>query len=808
MRMRSMPSARVVPMVFLLVGLMMPSGELCAEDAADAESAAKRESPSVHLRVRELASESGGRAFLNIEFGSATGAVFPVPFNAQVLAPKDLGTIEAVFQIADLEGRRLVDTSIKTSAPAGSTPLRFLWEGSDLPDGDYLGSIEVFQTGTKALARRTFVATKRSADRVEEIFQKATEVLAEFKEHGGSEAPPRYVEGRLAIAEEALSRAAALRGDLFTTHDAAAYALETVRELRAQWAFGAHPALEASSVEGLAIVEGGLRAEGGPLFLGGLAIDADSAQVRRVAEYRLNFATVYVASGDRSSLREIADAAGERNVALLTLISGDDVRADDLEALRDDFGDSRTQLAVGLAAPPAIDLTEPLVLEGFVRQVKRTYKDRYELNRMWRKRFKNFDEIEIWPDYDRRSYQYDWQTYHMALATSKTLDLLARYRGADSSVALTVALDDGLIRLGETRRGIDHEALAPALELGLLETYVSYPDPVFGMQYPEQSMLQALRRSFAPDAPLIVVQRIDTRDPNAWYGRDLARDVQASVWESAIEGAAGFVLDFRKAADLGEISGAAEFEAIEGLLVATLDINRSVTVLEAFRQERPTVAILWSDSSRILDDGTDHLASLQRAYEGTSFAGHKVRFLTERQLARGEWEGISLLIVPQTPALSRAAFVALQELIDTGIAIIRSATSIPYGSRGAAQQDVLVFGPNTVLARGADVSIEYMEAMDEAISRGRIPNIPRVINRSGYPVEGVKTRYVEVDGQGYLYVINLRKEEITCTLSGGDMTGWDMIRDRAVDFPRVLEPLRPMLIRMGSDRSHPNVTDS
>ena len=136
------------------------------------------------------------------------------------------------------------------------------------------------------------------------------EFLAELKEHGGSEALPHYVEGRLAIAEEALSRAAALRGDLFTMHDAAAYALETVRELRAQWAFGAHPALEASSVEGLAIVEGGLRSEGGPLFLGGLAIDADSAQVRRVAEYRLNFATVYVASGDRSSLREIADAAG------------------------------------------------------------------------------------------------------------------------------------------------------------------------------------------------------------------------------------------------------------------------------------------------------------------------------------------------------------------------------------------------------------------------------------------------------------------------------------------------------------------
>ncbi len=810
MSMRYMSSVRVVPMFFLLAGVMAPIGGICAQDDADTESAAPLASSFVHVRARELSSESNGTAFLNVDFSSGSSAAFPVPFNVEVLAPKDIGIIDAIFRIVDFEGRRVADISIKTSAGAGSTPLRFLWEGSELDDGDYAGSIEIFQTGTKALARRTFVVTKRSGDRVEATLLRAAEAVAKLGEHAGGAAPPPYIEGRLAIATAALARAEESSNDLFSRHDAALYALHTTEELRARWALGTVSldgpgASEAPSLEGLASAEGGLRVAEGPVFLGGLAVHADAAQAGRVAEYRLNFATVYAGPGESALVREIAEAAGDR-VALLSLFSMDAVPDGELEAIAGSLETSGAQLAWGFVDAPPIDIMAPQVLEGFVERVTSTYKDRYELNRMWRKRFKGFDEIEIWPDYQRRSYQYDWQMYKMALRTSAAFDVLARTRGAESSLALTIALDDGLLRPGETRRGVDQETLALAFELGVLETHVFYADPLFGMQYPEQSMLLALRKSFAPDAPLAVVHRIDTRDPGALYGRDLTKDIHASVWESAIEGAAAFALDLREAPDLREISGAAEFEAIEGLLAATLEINRTVAVLDAFRQDRPTVRILWSDSARILDDGEEHLASVRRAYAGSSFGGHKVGFLTERQLARGEWEGIRLLLIPHTPALSSAAFSALQELIDTGIAIIRSMSSMPYDSRGDAQNDVLVFGPKTTLARGGDASGEYMEAMDEAISRGRVRNVPRVVNHSGYPVEGVKTRYVELDGNGYLYVINLRKEPVTCTLSVGESAGWDVIQGRAVDFPRAIEPLRPMLIRLGYDG--PRAVDS
>jgi hypothetical protein len=91
---------------------------------------------------------------------------------------------------------------------------------------------------------------------------------------------------------------------------------------------------------------------------------------------------------------------------------------------------------------------------------------------------------------------------------------------------------------------------------------------------------------------------------------------------------------------------------------------------------------------------------------------------------------------------------------------------------------------------------EYLHAMDAAMVLGSLPRIPRPINASGYPLEGVKTRFVEVDGEPYLYMVNLRKTSLNCHLAGGLQTGRDLIRGRDVVFPRVLEPLDPMLIHL------------
>jgi len=80
--------------------------------------------------------------------------------------------------------------------------------------------------------------------------------------------------------------------------------------------------------------------------------------------------------------------------------------------------------------------------------------------------------------------------------------------------------------------------------------------------------------------------------------------------------------------------------------------------------------------------------------------------------------------------------------------------------------------------------------------------VPRPSNEYGYLLEGVKSRVVELDGQPYLYIVNLRKNSVRCGLNGPYRGGYDLIQGRTVSFPAVLSPLDPMLIRLGAPDSH------
>jgi hypothetical protein len=99
--------------------------------------------------------------------------------------------------------------------------------------------------------------------------------------------------------------------------------------------------------------------------------------------------------------------------------------------------------------------------------------------------------------------------------------------------------------------------------------------------------------------------------------------------------------------------------------------------------------------------------------------------------------------------------------------------------------------------RASDTPTVFLHALDAAYVFGILPPIPRTINNYGYPLEGVKSRYVQYDGQEYLYVTNLRPEPVKAYLFGGTREGRDLIRGRNVRFPLTLAPLDPMLVRLG-----------
>ena len=208
----------------LLVALPVCGAPFCAASAQGQHPGtlleAKPEWDYARIRVRDRGSESGGKAFLRIVLPDDLRSDRPVVFGGEILSPSDLGSVDAVLEVRDAGGVLVAESTIRTTAAPGSTPLRFEWNTGHLPDGEYAGSVSLFGGTRSALARRTFIATKRTGRNVEETLERARRAAQDLRQYIEGEAadtgvPPGLIRGRLALFEEALEHAESVRSDWF-----------------------------------------------------------------------------------------------------------------------------------------------------------------------------------------------------------------------------------------------------------------------------------------------------------------------------------------------------------------------------------------------------------------------------------------------------------------------------------------------------------------------------------------------------------------------------------------------------------------
>jgi len=455
--------------------------------------------------------------------------------------------------------------------------------------------------------------------------------------------------------------------------------------------------------------------------------------------------------------------------------------------------------AINLIDRPRFKFAGETVRQGFLEVVRSQYNDRHEVNRAWRGLFADLDEIATGWDYenpefkntvrymDTPAFQYDWRTYHRHLATQYIEGMASTVRSLAPGKPLSAALSDQILLPGETKTGPDAEALAATLDISGCCAANTVFDPFYAVGYPQQPIVYTFLRSLAPGKPVVNFEDglMSTTDPDA---PALFGYIHSAIWEAAMCGlnASALKLD----------DWLAHPECIEAYATACLDLNRLADIVVAFQRATADIAIFCSTASTIYGDGMPHLQSVRFAYEGCSFAGHKIRFISEKQCVETQLKDIKVLVIPETPAVSNAAFSVLRDYTVAENVVARIASSILYDEHGQSRRDIISPTRRTVLVHGKNLPTEYLHAMDAVIGFGELPSIPRTVNVSGYPIEGVRSQYVEVDGQGYLYVLNLRKSAVMCSVFGDRKTGRDLIRGRDIEFPMWLEPLDPMLIRL------------
>ncbi len=778
-------------------------------------------------------------------------ATSPVKFNYLINCDLAFENVNADFRIVGIDGKDVIYKSTATyNLKNGENKCSFDWNPASCASGDYKAVLSVYYISKKDPVTCTTPLERMSSNALEGDATALDGQLAETAKRVDAlaQSPENYpyMRARLSLAGDALIAAYAniAAAKWVEADHGLDYVRQAIKTLDAGLVFAkSAPELAPTppKTTGRVVPQGaGLAADGAPVALVGgvldLAKEDAPGRLARMASLGMNFAVlplddfpaVAAAPFDeaviRAALDPVLNVAAEKGMAVVLQLSQDalghaiqekspDVLApgfvtlshpavraaleSHVKAVGTAIAGRETVMGISLAETPAFKFDGDSVREQFVNRVRAQYPDRQDLNRVWHAHLADYDEITIWGDnaphayQNQRSYQFDWQSFHTQLVDEELSGLRAAAGAACPGLAIMVTMPGTAFEKGETKYAPDRELTARLMDInGCAVSAGSTDKRPYAIDYPRAAIDYVLQSSYSPQKPVLNlnagINPGDNADPQRCYGV-----VRAVLWEALISGASGLAVS----ADSPVYTRP---EAMEALVVTALDARRLAGIIRAFAQAPADVEVLFSESSKIMDNGEPHLQSVRYAYEGSSFSGYNVRFATERDIANGALDNAKALVMPETPATTDAAFKKMDEFVAKGGAVTRVGTPIPYNERGKSRTDVIRTTGNTVFVKGMNLPTEYLHAMDTSIVRTALPSIPRPVNSSGYPLEGVHTRNVVIDGVAYLYVVNLRPVPVPCQLVGGTSSGRDLIQGRDIAFPRVLTPLEPMLIRLDS----------
>ncbi len=789
------------------------------------------------LWLRTIDSQSGTRASLLVRFPDSQPAQLPLVFDCEVLSESVNGQVIVSLEVYDETETPIFFSHLRFWAEAGLKQCQFRWEQPTIPDGTYRAVFDLLREGSGMVLATTTVSVERlTRSAVESTFAGAGAKLAAIQGHVREKnvdiAARPLLNARLAIADEILTQTDPTSSDWRATAAKARYVNRTVDNVRARLTFT--PPDESrpeSATFPIQVGNGMFLANNRPVLLTGVqGTNFTPQDADRLADFGLNYV---VMAGSVQSQAPFLEAARRRGISVTylrdpamsgemtipaapeqlpafgvttALQAGTSGLNADLELLRS----FENVNSLSLVTAPKFMFSGDNVRSGFIRWLTGKYEDRTELNRTWRTRYFNFDEVQIWWDQTRWPYQYDWQTFHRILGDEVFTGLRDAAASRAPSLPNFVTLDGDFFTAGETRYGIDRETIAALYPIQAFIYETNFAHAKFARAYPADILETVLRRSLNPSTPIVELVNYSLREEDR-LSPQLRRAVRSAVWDSAIEGANAFVVQGWHAGPQASPNILEEADALDGLATATNELNRFAEIVTAFQQAPAPVAILISESARIYEGGTDHLASVIEAYEGCSYSGYKVRFITEAQLEARALEDVEAMVLPNTPSLRDESFAMLQELTQTSMVFARTGRPIPYDAWGRSRLDVISFSIDSLLVRD-DSPGEYMHAMEAAVVSGRLPEPPRATNLYGYTLEGVRVRSVAFNGRTYVYVMNLRKDDVIAHLAGPFQAGTDLLAEREVAFPMPLQSLQPYLIEMhvqapaipGMDAIEPN----
>ncbi|MFH1395300.1 MAG: beta-galactosidase, partial [Candidatus Omnitrophota bacterium] len=464
----------------------------------------------------------------------------------------------------------------------------------------------------------------------------------------------------------------------------------------------------------------------------------------------------------------------------------------------------------------------PLAENDFRRWLKEKYNgDIEKLNFNWRgPKYKSFEEIKLADSCFGVKVQerYDYLTYNRE-ALSEFFRLVSRViKDIDPQARVHLRaggyFDHYYADSIDRKSGIDLEVLNNDV-FDIAEVAAPVCD------WRHQVFNSDLNQSLAPSRPGLdgewsFLKRSDseyTYDNSKPYNISMSPEkyISSRLWESFIHGkdAIGFFMWAR------ELNGErwevlSRPEELEALGKTALNIRRLCADVVDFHTAPSQVVILYSVTSKLQTNIMDYINELEKVYTGLFFLDTNIKFITERQIERGELGKYKMLVVPRANYIEENAYEKIRKFVYNGGGLFVTNESLALNEYGFKRdiffsmknKDVEKFGDGSVYYYNVNFSQTnekyYNEIFNDLSDEIGIDRPVRVVDNEGHNLWGVETRFVDKSNGRIIYLLNWTDKSAKIKIDGvyakDKIT--DLISGRKIDTNSLtLEPLEVLLLK-------------
>lgn len=377
------------------------------------------------------------------------------------------------------------------------------------------------------------------------------------------------------------------------------------------------------------------------------------------------------------------------------------------------------------------------------------------LNKIYRSRYKDFDTVPMPKKIEATPQFYDWMTFNDK-AFGDWHEWMAELVNK-AGVPVHSKVMNGFLSPAAGKSsltwGVDPQRFAEFSRLNGNDSYnlLFNPDGDIGSKMKWYDFLTSLKKM-----PVYNSEDHIIADRSGDYIPQQVQHVRSDLWQGAVHGRAASTVwvwerTHRKDSDFAG-SVLHRPDVVSAIGKTNLDLNRLAYELTALQNEPAYTAIFYSNPARVYDE--EYIRALSEVYAAITYNGVKAGFITEKQLASGEFGAYRIIFIPAAVHCMPETLGAIRNFINSGgkvVIIDGKSLSKDHYDRDIANADRAFIMENSAVLK---ISADYTDTVRTILTSAGLCAVTLKDRNTDAPVYGVEWLSAIYNGKPLINLCN------------------------------------------------------